>query len=42
MQKTIKGTVSVFSSAPLCQDGNAQFTTVPLKTLSDELDINVF
>ena len=27
----IKGTVSVTSSDPPCKDGNAQFTTVPLK-----------
>ena len=30
----IKRTVSVISSDPLCKDGNARFTTVPLKALS--------
>ena len=29
----IKGTVSVISSDPQCKEGNARFTTVPLKPL---------
>ena len=33
----IKGTVSVISSDPPCKDGNARFTTVPLKALSDQI-----
>jgi len=32
----IKGTVSVISSDPPCKDGNARYTTVPLKALSDD------
>jgi len=35
-QLKIKGTVSVISSEPSCKDSNAQFTTVPLKPLSDQ------
>ena len=31
----LKGTVSVISSDPPCKDGNARFTTIPLKALSD-------
>ena len=31
-----KGTVSVISNDPPCKDGNTQFTTVPLKPLSDK------
>ena len=30
----IKGTVSVISSDPPCTNGNAQFSTVPIKSLS--------
>ena len=30
----IEGTVSVILIYPLCKDGNARFTTVPLKDLS--------
>ena len=33
----IKGTVSVISSNPPCKDGNARFTTVPLKALCDQV-----
>ena len=33
----LKGTVSVISRAPLCKDGKAQFSIVPLKALSDQL-----
>ena len=33
----IKGTVSLISSDPSCKDGNARFTTVTLKALSDQL-----
>ena len=32
----IKGTVSVISSDPPCKDSSIQFTTVPLKSLSDQ------
>ena len=32
----LKGTVSVISSDPPCKDGNALFTTVPLKHLADQ------
>ena len=32
MVTPLKGTVSVVSSDPPCKEGNAQFTTVPLKT----------
>ena len=35
--KVLKGTVSVFLSDPLCKDDNARFTTVPLKSLSDQV-----
>ena len=35
LYKFIKGTVSVISSDPKCKNGNAQFTTVPLKAMSD-------
>ena len=31
-----KGTVSVILSNCSCKDGNAQFTTVPLKDFSDQ------
>jgi len=31
----VKGAVNVISSEPPSKDGNARFTTVPLKTLSD-------
>ena len=39
-----KGTVSNIKSNPPCKDCTAWFTTVPLKALSDqdELDINVY
>ena len=33
----IKRTVSVISSDPSCTDGNARFTTVPFKALSDQV-----
>ena len=33
--QNLKGTVSVFSSDSPCRDGNARFTTVPLKPLTD-------
>ena len=33
----LKGTVSVISSDPPCKDGNARFTTVSLKALSDQV-----
>ena len=32
-----KETVSVISSDPSCKDGNARFTTIPLKPLSDQV-----
>ena len=32
----LKGTLSIISSDPPCKDANAQFTTVPLKPLSDQ------
>ena len=32
----MNGTISVISSDPLCEDGNARFTPVPLKPLSDQ------
>ena len=32
----IKKTVSVISNDPLCNGGNARFTTVPFNTLSDK------
>ena len=32
----LKGTVSIISSDPPCKDGNAQFTIVPLKPISDQ------
>ena len=32
---TVKGIVTVILSDPPCKYGNAQFTTVPLKALSD-------
>ena len=32
-----KGTVSLISSDPPCKDGNARFTTVTLKALSDQI-----
>ena len=35
-----KGHISVISSEPLCTDGNARFTTVFLKPLSDNV-INI-
>ena len=35
--KAFKGTVSVVLSDPPCKDGNAWFTTVPLKALSDQV-----
>jgi len=31
-----KGKLNVISNDPPCQDGNAPFTTVSLKTLSDQ------
>ena len=36
LEDIIKGTVSVISSDPPCKDNNVRFTTVPLKTLSDQ------
>ena len=42
---TLKGTVSVILDDPPCKDGNARFTTIPLKPLCDqkfEKDIVVF
>ena len=33
----LKETVSVILSDPPCKDGNAGFTTVPLKVLSDHV-----
>ena len=33
-----KGTVSVISSDPPCEDGNARFTTAPLKPLKPLFD----
>jgi len=33
----LKGTVSVISRTPLCKNGNARFTTLPLKALSDQV-----
>ena len=33
----LKGTVSVISSNPLCKNGNARFTNLPLKALSDQV-----
>ena len=35
--KKIKGTVLLISGDPLCKDGNARFTTVPSKALSDQV-----
>ena len=35
----IKGTVSVFSSNPPCNDGNARFTVAPTKASTDQLRI---
>ena len=32
----LNGSVSVISSEPPCKDGNARFTTIPLKSLSDQ------
>ena len=32
----VKGTVSVISSNSPCKDGNARFTTIPLKHLSGQ------
>jgi len=32
-------TVRVISSDPPCNDGNFQFTSVPLKALSDQLSV---
>ena len=47
---SFKGTLIVVLSDPPCKDGNARFTTVPLKPLSDQrcgsivvfLDLKVF
>ena len=36
-ENSLKGTVSVISSDPLCKDANVWFTTVPLKALSDQV-----
>ena len=33
----LKGTVSAILSDPPCKDGNAGFTTLPLKALSDQI-----
>ena len=33
----VKGIVSVISRDSLCKDGNARFTTIPLKALSDQV-----
>ena len=40
----LKGTVSIISSDLPCKNGNAWFTMLPLKALSDpdELEIKVF
>ena len=35
----LKGTVSVISSDPQCKDGNARITSVPLKGLSDRVQV---
>ena len=32
----LKGTVSIISSKPPCKDGNAQFTAVSLRPVSDQ------
>ena len=32
-----KESVQIISSDPLCKDGNALFTTVPVKALSDQV-----
>ena len=37
LNKLIKGTVTVISSDPTCRDDNVQFTSVPLKALSDQV-----
>ena len=37
----IKGTVSIISSDFPCKDGNARFTTDPLKAFSDQVLIDV-
>ena len=36
---SIEGSVSEVSSDPPCKDGNAPFTTIPLKALSDQVGI---
>ena len=36
-KKTIKGTVSVISSDPPCEDDNTRFTTILLKALLDQI-----
>ena len=33
----LKGTVRIISSDPPCKDGNAWFTKVPFKDLSDQV-----
>ena len=33
----LRGTVSAISSNPPCKDGNARFTTILLKVLSDQV-----
>ena len=39
LMSIIKGTVNVISSDPPSKDENAQFSTVPLKALSDQISI---
>ena len=36
-QVLVKGTVRVILSDPSCKDGNAQFTTITLKALSNQV-----
>ena len=38
----IKGTVSGNSSDPRCKDGNARFTTVPMKAFSIKYELDIF
>ena len=37
VQNFLKGTVSIILSDPSLKDGNASFTTVPLKALSEQV-----
>ena len=41
LMSIIKGTVNVISSDPPSKDENAQFSTVPLKALSDQVSIRL-